>query len=213
MGGKFYQLSFLLSHTFVFKHMACLCRFSGAYPDGVAGWLSYANSPRIVIFTSDGSNTRQGFEITFRKELPSLPVEQLSKRSNQKRNVHACMCYCFVIYNFILAVPAQITQQYLKTASASLPSRHRSQTFGKGSACVLKLLPLLWAEMNQPSSLTKLMVRSSTPNRGFAAWMTECWMSSSWPPRIISKFLTWKRNLAMMLCTFLPFLLTIEIIM
>ena len=58
-------------------------RFSGAYPDGVPGSLSYAYSPRIVTFTSDGSNTRDGFEITLRREAESgttaAPVEQLGK--------------------------------------------------------------------------------------------------------------------------------------
>ena len=73
--------------------MICGFRYTGAYPDGRPGSLSFSNTPRIAIFHSDGSNTARGFEITFRREPESgtteppttvAPVEQLSKYLNHQ---------------------------------------------------------------------------------------------------------------------------------
>ena len=49
--------------------MKLLHRWSGSYPFGVEGSLSYSEYPRVALFASDGSNTGAGFEITYGGEV------------------------------------------------------------------------------------------------------------------------------------------------
>ena len=60
-------------------------RWSGSYPDGIEASLTYADGPRIVLFHSDGSNVRSGFDIawgeTEAEETTTVepPAKQLSR--------------------------------------------------------------------------------------------------------------------------------------